>query len=142
MGAASPQENISITDYLVPLLFQASNVPDAAGVAVFVETASQETPPMNWEGSIVGISVRHNADLSGGVITWRPRINAVASAILNVVTDDPTQQARAEKPAGVLNFKQGDRLSVDWTKTGTVAPTTTDVVIILWVLVQGVRLYA
>lgn len=133
------QENIAITLPMVVLAFQASNVPDAAGNAKAVEPASNDYV-MPWRGSIVGMSVRSNADYSGGVLTFRPTINGTANTGLTAVMDDTNQQAYSRKDARIINFAAGDRLGVDWVKSGTVAPTTTDVVITLFVLLEDVQL--
>lgn len=121
---------------LLALLFNQTNVLDAAGDAEAWEASNTQTPPMLWAGSVVGLSVYHNADLTGGVITWTPSINAVADTDLAVVTDDTNQQAYGDIAPGKIPFVAGDRVGVSYTKTGTVAPTTTDVVILLIVLVN------
>jgi len=133
------QERGGVTHYVVPLVFQSSNVPDSAGNAGTVEPASNDYV-MPFAGSIVGLSVRHNADLTGGTITWRPTIGGTADTTLTVVTDDTNQQAYASQAAEVVKFAAGARLGIDWTKTGTVAPTTTDVTAILFVVLDDVEL--
>ncbi|MAS33555.1 MAG: hypothetical protein CL610_06085 [Anaerolineaceae bacterium] len=133
------QENIAVTYYLTVLPFQAANVPDDDGNATTLNADSNDYVATR-SGSIVGLSVRHNADLTGGVITWRPTINGTGSTGLTAVTDDDAQQDYATADANVIPFVAGDRLGVDWTKTGTVAPTTTDVAITLEVLYHDVQL--
>lgn len=133
------QENIAVTDYVVALPFYATNVPDSPGNMLAVEPASNEYV-MPYAGSIVAMSIRHNADLSGGTITWRPTINGIANTVMTVLTDDTNQQARKSIDSRRVVFAAGARLGIDWTKSGTVAPTTTDVVGTLWVLVEGVGL--
>lgn len=133
------QENIAVTYYLTALPFQAANVPDDVGNATTLNADSDEYVATR-AGSIVGLSVRHNADLTGGVITWRPTINGTGNTGLTAVTDDDVQQDYATADANVIPFAAGDRLGVDWTKTGTVAPTTTDVAITLEVLYHDVQL--
>lgn len=132
-------ERIATAYHLVPLVFQASNVPDSTGNAKAVEPASNEYL-MPWRGSIVGLSVRHNADLTGGAITWRPTIGGTANTTLTVLTDDTHQGAYGAVEADRIPFAAGALLGVDWTKSGTVAPTTTDVTITLWVLVENAGL--
>lgn len=129
------QEEIVAGWHLVPLPFQVSNVPDAAGTAKAVQADSNDYV-MNWPGSIVGISNRHNADLTGGVITMNPTIDGTANTTLAAVTDDTNQQHYASKAPGRINFAAGARIGAAWTETGTVAPTTTDCAIIVWVLVK------
>lgn len=133
-----PVEPIGVTENIVLLPFQASNIPDAAGIAKAIEPASDEYVMMR-NGSVTGMSVRHNADLTGGVITWRVTINGVASTVLTVVTDDTNQQALKTIGARKLTFVRGDRVGMDWTKTGTVAPLTTDVAALLELELENVE---
>lgn len=132
------KEQISVTQPLVPLFFGATNIPDAAGVAFASEPASQDYV-MPWAGSIVGISVAQNAALASGTLTWRPRIDGTANTTMTVVTDSSNQRATNKINAGKVPFTAGQRLGVDWTKSGTVSATTTDATIILWVELDEVR---
>lgn len=89
-------------------------------------------------GSIIGLSVRHNADLTGGVITWKPTVNGTAKNGLGVVTDDTHQSAYDTCEAHVINFAAGDYIGLAYSKTGTVAPTTTEVAALLRVVYHNV----
>lgn len=133
------QEKISISDYLVPLVFQATNIPDAAGTANAVEPTTPSYV-MPFAGSIVGISAGLNAGLSTGTVTFRPTINGTANTTLTTAVTNGTQRNRATKPADVVPFSAGQYLGVDWTKSGTVSPTTADATIVLWVLVNDIGL--
>lgn len=133
------QERIAVTTYVLPLVFQASNIPDAAGTANTIE-ASTPHYVMPFAGSVISISVRHNADLTGGVITWNPTIDGTANTALGCVTDDTNQQRSARVAAGVVRFNANQRIGVAWTETGTVAPTTTDVSILVLVALDDVSL--
>lgn len=130
------QDAIAAKHNLASFLFQAPNVPDGPVTAVTLNADSNDYV-MPAEGSVVGMSVRHNADLTGGVITWTPTINGVANTGISAVTDDTNQQAYTRKEYGAAKFAAGDRLGAAGTKTGTVAPTTTDAVIVLLVLFKG-----
>lgn len=133
------QEDIAVTRYLVPLVFQATDIPDAAGTASGIEPTTPEYA-MPFRGSVVGISVRHNAALVGGTLTWRPTINGTANTGITTTTSSSAQGNQATKAANLVNFVKGARLGVDWTKSGTVNPTTTDATIVLWVLLEEVGL--
>ncbi len=133
------QEQITPTSFLVPLVFQATNIPDAAGVANTVEPTTPEYV-MPWAGSIVGISAAQNAALSTGTLTFRPTINGTGNTGITTALSSSAQRNYTKKPADTVKFAAGQRLGVDWTKSGTVSATTTDATIILWVLVEGVRL--
>jgi hypothetical protein len=133
------QEQIAVSDYLMPLPFQATDVPDGSVTAKAVQAASDEYV-MNYNGCVMGASVRHNADLTGGTITWQVTINGVAQTALSLVTDDTHQQAYGNLAADVITFKAGDRVGLGATKSGTVAPTTTDVAALVNVLYEDVGL--
>lgn len=133
------QERIAVAHNVILLPFQATNITDAAGNAAAIQADSLEYV-IGFKGSIFGISVRHNADLTGGVITWRPTINGTANTTLTVLTDDTNQQAYKSIAARRVRFAAGARIGVDWTKTGTVAPETTDAVIALLLLLEGIDL--
>jgi hypothetical protein len=133
------QENVASKYLPVALPFQATDVPDAAGNMTTVQVGSNDYVAP-YAGSIIAISVRHNADLTGGTITWRPTIGGTADTVMTVVTDDTNQQAYASVDARRIPFAAGARLGIDWTKTGTVAPTTTDVAGLLLVLFEDVEL--
>jgi len=133
------QEQIAITDYLVPLHFGATNIGDAAGTAVAYPSDTAEYI-MPWSGSVVGISAASNADYTGGVLTFNPTVNGTANTGLAAVLEDTVQRDTGVINSDIVNFTAGQRLGVKWTKSGTVAPTTTDVSLVLWVLVTGVSL--
>lgn len=133
------QEVIAITDYVVPLHFGAVNIADAAGTAAAYPTGTTDYI-MPWSGSVIGISVASNEDYTGGVLTFNPTINGAENTGLAAVLEDTVQRDTGLVNANVIPFAAGQRLGVEWAKSGTVAPTTTDVTIVLWVLVQGVNL--
>lgn len=123
---------------MVALVFGATNVPDAAGNAFASEPTSLEYV-MPWDGSVVAISVAHNAALVGGTITWQPTINGTGNTVMTAVTDSSNQRARNKTNVGKVPFKAGDRIGISWTKTGTVSPTTSDVAALLFVEYDEVR---
>lgn len=133
------QEPIAITDYVVPLHFGSTNIGDADGTAVAYPSDTAEYI-MPWGGSVIGIGVLSNADYTGGVLTFTPTVNGTAKTALSAVLEDTVQRDTGVVNANVVPFSAGQRLGVKWTKSGTVAPTTTDVSIVLYVLVQGVVL--
>lgn len=125
-------EDISVRGYVVPLSFQITNAPDANTEGNTVE-ATSPTYVIPFAGSIVGISVRHNGALSTGTLTFRPTINGTENTTLTAVTSSSAQQAYSRARLGTVNFTAGQRIGAGFTKSGTVSPTTTDVVITLWV---------
>lgn len=131
------QDAISARNNLLWLPFQALNVPDANGNMIAFSSDNAEHGPLPCVGSVIGMGVRHNADLSGGVITWTPTINGVAATGLSFTTEDLIQSNWKMIQEGLVNFAAGARLGIAWTKTGTVAPTTTDVIGGLLVLLKN-----
>lgn len=129
------QESIAIRHNVVALPFAQVDVPDAAFVYDTLSGASGGYV-MPWSGFVVGMSARHNADLTGGVITHRVLVDGTANTTHTIVTDDTNQQAYKRLPEGAIPFTAGQRLGMDGTKTGTVAPTTTDVDAALFVVLK------
>jgi len=132
------QERIAITDNVVALPFAQVDVPDAAYVYDTLSGASGSYV-MPWAGFVVGFSVRHSADLTGGTITHRILVNGTANTSYTATTDDTNQQATRKLPPGAVPFAAGDRLGMDATKSGTVAPTTTDVDAVLFVVLTDME---
>lgn len=132
------REKIAITRPLVALSFGATNIPDANGNAFASEPASAEYV-MPWAGSIIGIAVGQNALLSTGSLLWNPTVDGSAKSALGATTDTTNQRASAKTNVGKIPFTAGQRLGVAWTKTGTIAATTTDAAITLYVEFDEVR---
>jgi hypothetical protein len=133
------QERIAIDKYVVALTFSATNVPDAAGNAVSIESGTNDyVAPYN--GSVVAISANQNAELTTGVVTFRPTIDGTADTNLTTSVQNGTQTNYAVTDGRVIQFTAGSKIGVDFTKSGTVDPVTTDVAITLWLLVEGVQL--
>lgn len=131
------QENITPVAPIAVIPFQATNIPDSTGNAKAIEPASNEYV-FPWSGSIIGISAVSNAAFSTGTVTFRPTIAGTANTGLTVALSSSAQLATAKKAQGAIPFAAGDKIGVDFTKSGTVSPTTNDVVITLWVIFEGV----
>lgn len=116
------------------LPFNQTNMGDAAGSMEGWEASNVLGPPMPFAGTVVGLLVYTNADLTGGTITFNPTVATTAKTALGAVLDDTHQQAYTMIAPGLVTFAAGDKLGVDYAKSGTVAPTTTDVVALLLVV--------
>lgn len=110
------------------LVFNQTNLIDANGDMESWEATNILTPPAPLAGFVVGIFIYTNADLSAGVITFAPSINGTPDLDLTAVLDDTHQEAFTLIPPGKVPFAAGDNLGINYTKTGTVTPATTDVV--------------
>ena len=133
------QDAIASKHYVMALPFAITDVTDADTSAHTLEATSLDYV-MPWAGSIVGISVRHNADLTGGVLTWEATVAGTAVTALSVVTDDTNQQAYGSAGVTADEFVAGARIGLEYTKTGTVAPETTDVAATVFVLLKSIDL--
>lgn len=108
--------------------FTATDVPNAAGAA-----PGEFVAP--WSGTIVGVSVASSDAFETGTVVVRPTINGTGNTGITVSLSSTTQRGTATKSWGSgIGFAAGARLGVDWTKTGTVAPTTNDVSVFLLVV--------
>lgn len=116
------------------LIFSQTDLADAAGTAESWEASNTLTPPAPFPGFVVAISVYTNADLTGGAVTFNPAINGTGDTDLAAVLDDTHQEAYTVIAPGAVPFAAGDNLGVVYTKTGTVAPITSDAVIKIWVV--------
>lgn len=129
-------ERIGVSIQHEALPFGLANAPDANTAAGTISGGDAYVMP--YAGSIIAIAVRHNADLTGGVLTWSPTVNGTAKTALSAVTNDTVQQAYDTCEAYVIPFAAGDYIGAAYTKTGTVAPTTTDVSVIVRVVYHQV----
>lgn len=130
------QEQISVTAPLVAFPFQTTDVPDAAGTMVTLQ-ATTESYAMPWEGSVVAIGAVSNADFTGGVVTFNPTIGGTADTSLAAVLSDTVQSHTGRCAVGAVPFAQGALLGCKWTESGTVAPTTNDISVVLFVQFRG-----
>lgn len=127
------KEQISVSSPFAVYEFVITNHADANTTAKTLEPSSNEYL-LPWGGSIIGISAVSNAAFTGtNTETYNPTIDGTAKTGIGCVTSNAIQQAYATKPVGTVPFAAGKRLGVASTKTGTVAPTTNDVVITVYV---------
>jgi hypothetical protein len=121
---------------MIGLPFNQSNIADANGIMESWEGANTLTPPMPVAGFVYAISLYTNADLTTGSILFNPGVNTVADTSLGATLDGDIQEAYAVCAPGSVPFVAGDNLSVIYTKTGTVDPVTSDVLGMLWVVLN------
>jgi hypothetical protein len=88
-------------------------------------------------GSIVGLSVRSNADITAGTATFEATIagTAISGTALDCVLSDLVQGTYKwqNKDVSGSTFAAGALLGVDATSSGTLAPVTLDYSIVLWI---------
>ena len=130
-----PFERIVSQGQIFKFDFEAVNVPDAAGTANIVGGGSGTQIPVPLPGAILGMAVRGNALLSTGTLLFRPTVNGSALTTFSLTSlTSAIQQAYRMRGKDLFPIKAGDRLGVDFTKTGTISPTTIDFIISLYVL--------
>lgn len=130
------QEPIAITNNVIALVFQTTDIPDAAGTAKSLQ-ATTDDYIMPFAGSVIGIGVVLNGALSTGTVTFNPAINGTGNTTLGTAVLNGTQRNYASIQSRRINFTAGQRVGVVWTKSGTVSPTTTDASIVLFVVLEG-----
>jgi hypothetical protein len=130
------QEQISTTAPMVAFEFQTTDIADAAGTFKALQATSNEYV-MPWAGHVVAISAALNGALSTGTLTLRSTINGTAKTGLTTTLSSTAQTNYATKPQGTVPFAAGVKLGADWTKSGTVNPTTTDGVVTLFVVFEN-----
>jgi hypothetical protein len=121
--------------------FQKTNVGDADGTLnpVMVTGEAYVAP---YAGSVLGFSGTLSGALTTGSLVFAPTINGslcpsfpdAASLRTNQQKGNYTQDARKAN----YTFNAGDTVGVNWLKTGTINPTTTDVNALLVVLFEQV----
>ncbi len=136
-------EKIGVQHPLVPFLFSKKQLAASQnGVACYVIETQATTgynavigAHMPWGGSIVGMGARLSAAAGAGSLTLDATINTTASG-------DATQQVAittqaggfVRMEAGKRKFAAGDALGVKFTTDGSWNGTTSDLVVILYVL--------
>lgn len=143
MGAS--QTHIGSTKQVVTLPFHFWEIPNANGTLYSqVNTNGTLTDyAMPYAGSIIGVTGSLNAALTSGTLQFQPLINgSLAPQFDSAARLDLGRQSFAYTHEGRranLTFNAGDRIGLNFNKTGTVAPTTTDGQFLLVVLLEGVQ---
>lgn len=132
------QEQIATTSPFMAFVFQTTDIPDSTGTAKTLQATSNEYV-MPWGGSIVAISAALNGALSTGTVTFRPTIDGTAKTGITTTMSSSAQTNYTRKPQDTVKFAAGAKLGVDWTKSGTVSPTTTDAAIVVYVMFEDAR---
>lgn len=124
---------------LVPLYF-AQDAVAASQTDVQLVTPGETTTPltegyeMPWAGEVVGVSFTLNAAGSAGVFTIGATINGTedADTALTVGTDAANYK---RVPRGSARFSASDSIGAEISTDGSWNGTTSDLVVIVWVLV-------
>ncbi len=123
------------------LPFQKTDVTDADGTLVPVlSTALGYVAP--YGGSVLGFSGTLSGALTTGSLVFAPTINGSLCPSFPDAASLRTNQQKgyytSDGRKANLTFNAGDTIGVNWLKTGTINPTTTDVNALLVVLFEQV----
>lgn len=135
------QTKIGSTYNMLALPFQATNIANGNGTLATVQADSIEyVAPAN--GSVIGFSAGLNAALSTGTLEFYPTVNgSLMPSFANALVYNNQQRASQQFEARRDNytFVAGQRIGVEWRKSGTISPTTTDGTFLLLVLLEDVN---
>lgn len=136
------QTNLGSTYNILALPFSATNIGDADGTLNSVQ-ADTDVYTMPAAGSVIGFSAYGNAQLTTGTLDFHPTVNGSLmpafdgdTAQLHSLQQNPYRMQEARK--NLFTFTAGQRIGLNWEKTGTVDPTTTDASAVLIVLLEDV----
>lgn len=90
------------------------------------------TLPIPWGGSIAGISWRFSAAVSAGTYDLDVLVNGSAAWS----SDGHSAQLGTDRTAGLVEFAQDDTIGVEVVTDGSFAPTTLELVVTVWLLVD------
>ena len=88
------------------------------------------------DGNIVGYAALLSAAFSAGTATISIALNGTAKATVNIGVAATTEYS-ARFPLPALPFKAGDVLTVTYTTNGDAAPTTNDLVVSVFTMLDG-----
>ena len=133
------QTAIGSTKIPLALAFGTISVGNAAGT-LYTNTSSVAGYTMPQAGSVIGVSESLSGTLTTGTLQFYPTANGVpmansfANGTINIGTSSYYERDQAQQ--GGFSFNQGDVVGVGFNKTGTVAPTTRDLNVLLFVLLD------
>lgn len=137
------QSQGGVTHNLLPLHFSRTDVPDANGTLNGVQATTNEYV-MPRGGSILGVSASPNGTLVTGTLQFQALINGSlcpaftdSSALLHTNQTYPYWMGDARRAN--LTFTAGQRIGLNFNASDTIAPTTRDVNVLLYVLLEDVR---
>lgn len=135
------QTAIGTTKNMVTLNYGTVSLADANGTMRVGNFANIFERRMPSPGSVVGISSQLSGTLTTGTLTFYLTKNGTpttggtfAYGTVNISTLGFYEKDLLYKPE--LSFAAGDTIGVGWSKAGTVAPTTRDVEVTLFVLLD------
>lgn len=143
MGRATQIERIIAKGQLVPLLFTQDAVADAqSAVAMNILETSATTSSlpvteyvMPWDFEIVGISVSASEARTAGTLTVDATIDGTVTGLQAALDATNTTRDTGTQPRGTDVGVAGSRVGVKLT-TASWTPTTSDIAVVVYVLVH------
>lgn len=145
MSRATQIERIIAKGQLVPLVFMqvtvAATQTDVQLKIAEVNGATDEDAivideyVMPFDGEVVAVSASYSADLTAGTLAAEPTINGTGTA-LTADLSDTVQRDYSTQIRGSDAFVAGDRIGAEITTSGTFAPVTGDLAVVVWVLLS------
>lgn len=135
------QTHLGSSKQVVALPFAATNIGNADGSFVSLQGADQIEYPMAYPGSVIGAALRLNGTLTTGSLQVVPTINGSATSPITTPLHSDNTVSVAQKSGRTTGytFQAGATIGAVWYKSGTVAPTTRDATVILYVLLESVE---
>lgn len=122
---------------LTPLTYVQINIPaSTTGDLALADAGAPVYAVMPWAGSIVGMSYRIDGVLTAGTLALRATVNGSNVWTAHSLTSASPQNAYATQAPGTDAFAAGDLVGVEYVTNGAYLPTTRDIVVVLWVLID------
>jgi hypothetical protein len=139
---ARNQTQVGSTYNVVALPFAKTDIGNANAEMSTVQGADQLYYTMPANGAVIGVSFAMSGTLTTGTLTLVPTKNTTGT--LDAFTDtvfgnQVSMYEMRDADAGDTRFAAGDTIGLQYTKDGTVAPTTRDATALLFVLLEEVR---
>lgn len=112
--------------------WEQQNVPVSQASVALKLNADNAEIVLPYAGSIMAISVAATEARSAGTLTVKPTINGTEKAISAVLNATNTQFKHTTQAKDTETFVAGDRLGVKITTDSTWAPTTSDIIVTIW----------
>lgn len=135
------QSNVGSTKNMVALPFYKANIGNSDGTLTGISGVTEDyvMPVGGW---IIGMGATLDGTLTSGTLNLAPSVAGSVSGRLwsGGNADLWARTAYATQEAGsnpLWSFQAGQAIGLTWQKTGTIAPTTRDMNVVLLVLLDG-----
>lgn len=131
-------ESIAITGNLVPFVFSLANLAATqTDTAVPIPGAVANTYTMLFPGRVVALTAQLSAAITAGTLTVDFSIAGTAKAVDKTLATASTTSYRYFFNPNTYPIAAGATLGVTYTSNGSLDPTTSDLVVVVYVLYEG-----